>query len=376
MARLFISSLLWSSSCCLRFLAEGRHIQERLSLLGWILSLARFLEIYFTVKLTTEVGNLFSLGCFVNASGHLPILHPGIFPHGCELNNQEIDFCESLPGNYEPTNSRLETMNIRPQNSDQVNYFQCKRGSILLQITYWHLSKMQLSWFFLTDKWTKPTLRSTLDSPNSFSRKTPHTGRNAKNKIIFLSAYFARGFSLLGCFASEMRQSFLPYVFHGLERQGRHRSTGFRAAIWLARSVWLGYKRDLCRLRRETLRGFWQHLCRKEATWTQNRNHSSFCSISLLSANITPFNKMCKGLAGLPASCLKRWDFPATNHVKVLERLSQFLACCTYHAGSLELNSVIRRAVVSYLSSQKSYCDLESNVPQILVPMCFYGSRF
>lgn len=44
----------------------------------------------------------------------------------------------------------------------------------------------------------------------------------------------------------------------------------------------------------------------EEAKYAQSRSHSSSCRISFLLANPKLLNKMCKGLAGLPASCLRR----------------------------------------------------------------------
>uniref|UniRef100_A0A8I3XBF8 Regulator of G-protein signaling 4 n=1 Tax=Callithrix jacchus TaxID=9483 RepID=A0A8I3XBF8_CALJA len=43
----------------------------------------------------------------------------------------------------------------------------------------------------------------------------------------------------------------------------------------------------------------------EEAKYAQSRSHSSSCRISFLLANPKLLNKMCKGLAGLPASCLR-----------------------------------------------------------------------
>ncbi|KAL4674436.1 hypothetical protein H8959_018370 [Pygathrix nigripes] len=43
----------------------------------------------------------------------------------------------------------------------------------------------------------------------------------------------------------------------------------------------------------------------EEAKYAQSQSHSSSCRISFLLANPKLLNKMCKGLAGLPASCLR-----------------------------------------------------------------------
>nr|XP_012624111.1 regulator of G-protein signaling 4 isoform X1 [Microcebus murinus] len=108
-----------------------------------------------------------------------------------------------------------------------------------------------------------------------------------------------------------MRQCSLPHLGQGLEgerereRETEEPGTAELPPDWLDGHGW-GYKRDPCRLGRETLRR--QHLyCRTgdSALKTEATAPPAAAFLSYLRIPYHCSDKMCKGLAGLPASCLR-----------------------------------------------------------------------
>lgn len=130
-------------------------------------------------------------------------------------------------------------------------------------------------------------------------------GLKSKNWGLFSVCLFCRRIFLLVHFAL-LRQSFLPYLLQRMESQKEaERSWYYRPAIWLAGRSLLGYKRDPYRLGRETLRGFWQYLYPRKGKVRSEQKPQLLLQQFFPVVNPT-LHKMCKGLAGLPASCLRR----------------------------------------------------------------------
>lgn len=196
-------------------------------------------------------------------------------------------------------------------NHARICYFQSKWESALRASPTnccWHLSFQEATFLAidLTAKWINLMLCSIVKSFFfSFSRNSkPQTSVETLSKFLFSARLFSeRIFSGYSFYIVDA--SVLPFL--SLPAAGEAAGSWYySAAIWLAGRSWLGYKRDPYRSGREKLSGFRQHLSGRKGKVRSKQKPQLLLPFFLSWLANPTINKMCKGLAGLPASCLRR----------------------------------------------------------------------